>query len=86
MHIISKDFQSSFLKNKKHWNSFNSPFFIPIDSFIQQLEEKGFISFSKEKYEEFLNQTMKCPKCSQSFSTIPKMKQHYATCFNSFTK
>ena len=28
MHVISQDFDSVCLKNKKHWNSFTSPFFI----------------------------------------------------------
>ena len=31
IHIITQDFDSEKLKNKKHWNSFNTEFFVPID-------------------------------------------------------
>lgn len=29
LHVISTDFDSPYLKNKKHWNSFNTEFFVP---------------------------------------------------------
>lgn len=29
LHVISTDFHSPALKNKKHWNSFTTEFFIP---------------------------------------------------------
>lgn len=32
LHVISKDFESLFLKTKKHWNSFNTEFFIDAES------------------------------------------------------
>ena len=28
MHVISQDFDSPSLKNKKHWNSFTTPYFV----------------------------------------------------------
>lgn len=28
LHVISRDFHSPWLKTKKHWNSFNSPFLL----------------------------------------------------------
>lgn len=28
LHVISRDFQSVCMKTKKHWNSFNTPFFL----------------------------------------------------------
>jgi len=28
LHVISQDFDSPFLKNKKHWNSFTSAYFV----------------------------------------------------------
>ena len=43
LHVISQDFQSDALKNKKHWNSFTSEFFIEIDTFIRRLENEGTI-------------------------------------------
>lgn len=32
LHVISKDFISSYLKTKKHWNSFNTSLFVPFQS------------------------------------------------------
>lgn len=32
LHVISKDFISSYLKTKKHWNSFNTSLFVPYQS------------------------------------------------------
>lgn len=29
LHVISMDFNSPSLKTKKHWNSFNTEFFVP---------------------------------------------------------
>ena len=37
MHIISQDFQSQCLKNKKHWNSFTTSFFLDAEQLIHSL-------------------------------------------------
>ena len=37
LHVISKDFESPYLKTKKHWNSFCSQFFLDIDWVLEQL-------------------------------------------------
>ena len=41
LHCISQDFDSPSLKNKKHWNSFTSSFFIPADEVIFRLKKDG---------------------------------------------
>lgn len=43
VHVISQDFQSPCMKNKKHWNSFQPPFLVPLDDIIDALED-GSIS------------------------------------------
>ena len=43
MHVISQDFISPSLKNKKHWNSFTTEFFIDVDEIERILEEQGKI-------------------------------------------
>jgi len=43
MHVISEDFNSPSLKNKKHWNSFTSPFFVGTEEFISMLATKGHV-------------------------------------------
>ena len=35
MHVISQDFISPCLKTKKHWNSFNTPYFIDADKILE---------------------------------------------------
>ncbi|KAF8821667.1 hypothetical protein IE077_001750 [Cardiosporidium cionae] len=37
-HLISQDFQARGLKSVKHWNSFNTPFFVPLYRIIQLVE------------------------------------------------
>jgi len=41
MHVISKDFDSEFLKTKKHWNSFTTAFFLPVDDVLATLFQGG---------------------------------------------
>ena len=43
MHIISRDFISSALKTKKHWNSFTTEFFLKPSFIIDQLETVGSV-------------------------------------------
>ena len=45
--VISQDFVSEKLRNKKHFNSFTSEFFIEIDSMIKLIEDKGKILIDK---------------------------------------
>jgi hypothetical protein len=40
LHVISQDFDSPSLKNKKHWNSFTTAYFIDMDDVLQQVGER----------------------------------------------
>lgn len=79
MHVISDDMISDRLKNKKHWNSFTSDFFIPATVFLEMLQN-GSVQFDKQKYEAMLNLPLACHKCKSPFPTIPKLKQHIQVC------
>ncbi|KAK9880524.1 hypothetical protein WA026_011763 [Henosepilachna vigintioctopunctata] len=77
LHIISDDMNSSFLKTKKHWNSFNSDFFIPSSKVIQSLEDKNKLDLpSKEKCKKYLELPLLCHKCSYVPKNIPDLKKH----------
>lgn len=79
MHAISTDFRSPSLKTKTHWNSFHTPFFMPIDAVLAQLREQGRILVHTERYESYLKQPLKCHQCSEScppFKTLPALKLH----------
>lgn len=44
MHLISDDFDSPYLKTKKHWNSFTTPFFIHPKKVIDSLSKSFTLS------------------------------------------
>ena len=87
MHIISEDFDSSCLKTKKHWNSFNTPYFIELDSLIDHLSDLGgqdyferdtFALKDRPRLDAHLNADIKCHKCENTFRTMPALKKHLA--------
>ena len=80
MHVISQDFSGDALKHKKHWNSFNTAFFIEADQFIGDLEDCHAVAYDKEQYEAMLKQDLKCHRCRVNQPTIPKLKAHIAHC------
>ena len=90
MHIISRDFQSTCLKNKKHWNSFNTDYFIELNKLIEHLEELGKVAdyFSiidrfnlrkPEKLEAYLKLDLKCHMCEKAMKNMPELKKHLDT-------
>ena len=88
MHIISNDFQSECLKNKKHWNSFTSPYFIHLDSLISHLEslnnedyfkQDKFNLNNKSKLDDYLKMDLKCHVCHEAQSNMPNLKKHLQT-------
>jgi len=80
LHIISGDFDSPGLKTKKHWNSFNSPFFISPSKVIQSLQVSDRVQLDKTLYEAYLESPLKCHRCSQTMPNMPVLKTHISTC------
>ena len=88
MHIITNDFKSDCLKNKKHWNSFNTPYFVLLHDLIEHLEsdldsgKKDYFSSDKfnlnntEKLKEYLNTELKCNACKSKVKNMPELKKH----------
>lgn len=76
MHVVSQDFDSPRLKNKKHWNSFTSAFFLDVDWVIGELERKGCIQVDKERYEAMLKDPLKCHVCGAAQNNMPNLKAH----------
>ena len=55
LHVISTDFDSSWMKTKKHYNSFHHPkFFMDIDDVIDKLEKNGCLEYSNEDMKQAL--------------------------------
>lgn len=83
MHIISTDFQSDCLKNKKHWNSFNTKYFINLDDLIECLKnEKDYFKNdffnlnNKNVLASYLNCELKCNICGALQKNMPSLKRH----------
>ncbi|CAG8738832.1 1284_t:CDS:2, partial [Acaulospora morrowiae] len=77
IHVISQDFISPSLKNKKHWNSFTTPFFKEVDEIENLLNAKGEIKFDKNYYESLLSMPLSCHLCNEEdIKNIPTLKRH----------
>jgi len=78
LHVISQDFDSPSLKNIKHWNSFNTPFFVESSLVISTLEEKGTFELDEGQYESYLKLPLKCNQCGRTFKEFRQLKVHKA--------
>ena len=76
MHVISQDFDSLCLKNKKHWNSFNTEYFIPSEKVLKSLKENGKISAEQSDKKDLLSRDLKCNQCDFVPKNMPKLKEH----------
>ncbi|KAK3507672.1 hypothetical protein QTP70_032790 [Hemibagrus guttatus] len=75
LHVISQDFDSPCLKNKKHWNSFTTQYFIQSQDVIMMLERDGRVSV-KDGVSELLKLPLRCHVCHTEHATMPKLKEH----------
>ncbi|XP_066935550.1 aprataxin-like [Clytia hemisphaerica] len=82
MHVISTDFDSPSLKNKRHWNSFTTDFFRPANSILSELSEKGCITIDTLYYKQLLESSLKCHICNADLRNIPRLKEHVRTHFS----
>jgi len=77
LHVISQDFNSDKLKNKKHWNSFTTDFFINPEIIIDKLKTKGrYVPLSKSEGDELLKKDLECHFCQHKPKNIPDLKTH----------
>ncbi|XP_032597732.1 aprataxin-like protein [Drosophila grimshawi] len=77
LHVISKDFVSSALKTKKHWNSFNTPFFVPYETLYSRLKgEDCFQRLPTDIVNGLLASPLKCNKCEFIAKSFPMLKDH----------
>ncbi|XP_042341381.1 aprataxin isoform X2 [Plectropomus leopardus] len=82
LHVISQDFDSPCLKNKKHWNSFTTDYFMDSHDVIQMLETDGRVTV-KEGTSELLKLPLRCHVCRRELPTIPALKEHLKSHFPS---
>ncbi|KAI8557054.1 hypothetical protein RHMOL_Rhmol05G0304300 [Rhododendron molle] len=77
LHVISQDFDSKHLKNKKHWNSFNSAFFRDSVDVMEEIDKFGRATL---KDEEILSMELRCHRCRSAHPNIPRLKSHIGNC------
>ncbi|CAM0872712.1 unnamed protein product [Alopecurus aequalis] len=82
LHVISQDFNSPSLKNKKHWNSFTTAFFLDSVDVIDEVDQHGSATISPD--EKLLAMELRCHRCRSAHPNIPKLKSHIAACKSSF--
>lgn len=68
LHVVSRDFLGTHLKKAHHWNSFTTPFFVPLDTFPD-----------RNKLAAYLHVPLRCPWCTIPFKNMPQLRAHLAT-------
>lgn len=76
LHMITDDFCSSALKTKKHYLSFTTRFFMPIEEVLDSLQSGTFSPTVLHSRLDLLKGKLECIHCSQILSNIPKLKDH----------
>jgi aprataxin len=76
LHVISQDFDSLCLKNKKHWNSFTTEYFVDSEEIVKELEQNGKVVKDVTSSQELLKKNLKCHVCKTEPATIPALKTH----------
>ena len=76
-HVISRDYCSASLKNKKHWHSFtHQRFFLLLDGVLQQLRTAGRVTVDTAAAEACLNDPLRCHRCGAQCGNMPQLKRH----------
>ncbi|CAI0440180.1 unnamed protein product [Linum tenue] len=79
LHVISQDFDSGHLKNKKHWNSFNTAFFRDSVDVMEEISSQGKATVSNDN-EKHLSMELRCHRCRSAHPNIPRLKSHVKQC------
>lgn len=78
LHVISQDFDSRYLKNKKHWNSFNTVFFRDSVDVIQEISNHGKATLTGD--DSLLTMELRCHRCRSAHPNLPRLKSHICHC------
>ncbi|GAV73582.1 Macro domain-containing protein/DcpS_C domain-containing protein/AAA_33 domain-containing protein [Cephalotus follicularis] len=82
LHVISQDFNSKHLKNKKHWNSFNTAFFRDSVDVIEEIKNHGKATLKDD--DSLLSMELRCHRCRSAHPNLPRLKSHISNCSASF--
>ncbi|KIX08639.1 uncharacterized protein Z518_03296 [Rhinocladiella mackenziei CBS 650.93] len=84
VHIISRDMHSDRLKNQKHYNSFNTDFFIPLEDFpLSSDDVRRSVSYQNGN----LKKDCRCWRCGKMFGNkFKQLKDHLEDEFDAWKK
>lgn len=83
IHIISVDRESDRMRHRKHYNSFATPFLIPVEDFPLDASDKR----RHPGRERYLESDMKCWRCGRNFrNKFARLKEHLADEFEQWIK
>ncbi|XP_048439374.1 transcription factor bHLH140-like [Pyrus x bretschneideri] len=78
LHVISQDFDSIHLKNKKQWNSFNTAFFRDSMDAIEEVSSDGKAKLKDD--DSLLSTELRCHRCRRAHPNMPRLKSHITDC------
>ena len=79
LHVLSTDLRSDALKNKKHFNSFTTDFFVSPSRLAADLVASGTVhTDGHTAEEEKLKRDMRCPLSGRPLKNMPAVKQRLA--------
>lgn len=78
LHVITQDFDSKHLKNKRHWNTFTTAFFRDSVDVIEEIGSRGEAALVNK--ESVLSMELRCHRCRSAHPNIPKLKWHIFNC------
>ncbi|KAI8922727.1 HIT-like domain-containing protein [Entophlyctis helioformis] len=80
LHVLGTDHDAPALKTKHHYNSFTTPFFVPLEAVVQRLETDDRIDMDTAYYSALVKSTpMSCVHCGTVFTSMPSLKSHLKT-------
>lgn len=83
VHVLSKDRFSECLKHRKHYNSFATGFFVPIEDFPLSKEDVR----RHPGKEGYLGEDLKCWRCGRNFGNkFARLKEHLAEEFDAWKR
>lgn len=82
LHVISQDFDSKHLKNKKHWNSFTTAFFRDSVDVMEEISNDGKAMLKDD--DSLLSMELRCHRCRSAHPNLPRLKSHISNCRASF--
>lgn len=73
LHILSPDLTGESLRTRHHFNSFTTPFLVPLDRFPLAAGDEIRDPAVKARYRDG---EMTCPRCGQALKNMPVVRAH----------